>query len=204
MNSLKKMSEVRVSKTCFWVAVRNIPENLSLGGTENTNNFLFSQQTRLERMDNVQLDKVDHQIIEELSKNGRASFSEIAKAIGSSRDTVNRRYTRLTNAGVFKVSIQINPQVLGYAAMIGFLIRLLPQEDVAKAMEAISTIPDVTYLVKLSGDYDLLVVVLARDFVDLFKMSERLRTTCGIVGMESFTRKIHDNWPREGQHMSTF
>jgi DNA-binding Lrp family transcriptional regulator len=203
VNTLRKQAQITVSKVYHWLDVRNIPENLSLGSTSKENSSV-KNKTLYHTSDTIKIDEIDRLIIEELSKHGRAPFKKIAQAINSSTDTVNRRYTRLTKAGAFKVSIQINPQTLGYKAITSFLIQLLHKEEQDRAIEGLCKIPDLTYLVKLSGDYDLLVVFLVRDFSHEFSIEDTLLATCKIGKMEKFDRKVPDTWPRPGQHMSTF
>ncbi len=203
INTLRKQAQITVSKVYNWIKVKNIPENLALNGDlkEDLPHFYESLPPQ---SNEIKIDEVDHLIIEELNKHGRAPFSKIAEAIDSSTDTVNRRYSRLTKAGAFKVSIQINPQTLGYKTITSFLIQLLNQEEQEKAIEDLCKIPDLTYLVKLSGDYDLLVVFLVRDILHEFSIEDTLLATLRIRKMESFSRRIPDNWPRSDQHMSTF
>jgi DNA-binding Lrp family transcriptional regulator len=54
---------------------------------------------------NIMLDRLDRQLLHALRINGRASFRLIADVLGSSEQTVARRYRRLREAGVVRVHV---------------------------------------------------------------------------------------------------
>ena len=202
---LKKQLQVTASKIYLWVDVRNIPENLSFGFTQ-TINCSFTEKKPQEEYDkagNVKLDETDLQIVEELTKDGRAPFSKIAQSIGSSTDTVNRRYVRLLQNGFIKVSIQVDPILLGYRAAVSFFIDFLYQNEIEKAIETLSKLPDVSYLVRLNGDCDLLVLFLAKDIEDICKANKEIMRIPDIGRIESSIRELPACWPRPNQHIST-
>jgi Lrp/AsnC family transcriptional regulator for asnA, asnC and gidA len=98
-------------KTYIWTGVRNIPENLNLTG--NLKNFDENKQWNLNKTNRtpkigIEIDELDKQIVAKLTSDGRASFTQIAKQIGVSTDTVIKRYHKLKDRGTIKVSIQIN------------------------------------------------------------------------------------------------
>lgn len=108
---LKKQIQIIESKLYFWVDVRNIPENLSFGCSHPYKLPVDAKNIRAcahyASDEKPKLDEIDMKIIDELNGAGRASFSEIANRIGSSTDTVNRRYNKLIQNGIIKVSIQV-------------------------------------------------------------------------------------------------
>ncbi len=62
------------------------------------------------------------QIVGKLAVEGRASFSKIAREMELSTDTVVKRYHKLKEKGAMKVSIQINPNKIGYTSILDFNI----------------------------------------------------------------------------------
>ena len=110
-------------KTYIWTGIRNIPENLNLMGTSESNlkdNPSTSSKKIHVASEGIKIDKVDQQIVEKLTADGRTSFTRIAKEIGVSTDTVVKRYYKLTQKGSLKVSIQINPTKIGYTSILDF------------------------------------------------------------------------------------
>lgn len=108
------------------------------------------------------LDKIDLMIIDQLQIDGRKPFTEIAKKIGISEGTVRNRIARLQDEQVIQIVGMIDPARLGYdaPAMIGIAVQPPMLESVAMT---IAEFPEVSYLIMVSGAFDLFVEVLCRD-----------------------------------------
>lgn len=59
-------------------------------------------------------DKIDYQIIKELSKDARASAAQISKATGINERTVRRRITHLIDTEAIRVTTIVDPSMFGY------------------------------------------------------------------------------------------
>lgn len=201
---IKNRFPIEASRTYVWMDLRNIPEHLAVGPPDNPelqNNTIPS----FESPKNLSIDELDLKIIDELSKNGRAPFSQIAKTVDSSTDTVNRRYERLVKNNVMKISIQFNPELLGYTAIVHFLISISSQQELRPTVDLLSEIQNVSWIAKLSGgDYELLVCLLIRDIEEIFVVAEQIRRISNIEKIESYLRKVTPRWPTPKQYMSTF
>jgi DNA-binding Lrp family transcriptional regulator len=195
-------------KTYIWTGVRNIPENLNLAGTlkdTSEGNQRNSEHTIPALGERIIIDKLDKQIVEKLTLNGRASFTKIAKEIGLSTDTVVKRYHRLREKGAIKVSIQINPNKIGYASILDFNIAFTALCGLSDTVvEALAKIPDVIIITKTSGDYDLQLSAMVRDISQSFAMQDQIARICGVTKIEASARKIPDKWPTPQQYISTF
>ncbi len=204
--TLKRQNPVTSSKTYLWTEVRNTPENLSLGFVQNNSQVdeKKAQEEKCTKNDCVKLDETDIQIVEELTKDGRAPFSRIGQSIGASTDTVTRRYARLVKNGFIKVSIQVNPALLGYTAFLNFFIEFLSQNEMKMAIENLSKIPNVSYIVKISGDYDLQVLVLVKEVEDIYAINDEIMKIPNIGKIEADIRKVLPKWPGPRQYISTF
>jgi Lrp/AsnC family transcriptional regulator for asnA, asnC and gidA len=106
------------------------------------------------RRDKINIDDLDLAIIDKLSSNGRAPFSKIAKELATSIDVVMKRYKKLYQGNIAKTTVQINPNVVGYRFILDFNVSLKTPSN-SQTIEAISTIPDMVFITKTSGDYDL-------------------------------------------------
>ena len=144
----------------------------------------------MQKPSKVKLDKTDLLIVEELIKDGRASFSSIGQSIGASTDTVSRRYTRLVENCFIKATIQINPKLLGYNAFVDFFIAFLSQNKTKIAIENLSKIPNVSYIAKTSGDYDLQVVALIKEVNEIYTLNEEIMKIPDIGKIETDIRKV--------------
>src|SRR5580692_10815855 len=74
------------------------------------NSYLLSPLTTIFCMETNTLDALDRQIIQELYVYPRAPFSRLAEIIGSSEQTVSRRYRRLFDDRTVRVVGQLDTQ----------------------------------------------------------------------------------------------
>ncbi len=204
---LKRKLPITGLKTYIWSGVRNIPENLNLTQTlkdaikENKRNL---SQLMCKISNEVTVDNIDRQIIEKLTMNGRSSFTRIAKEMDLSTDTVVKRYHRLVENGTIKVSVQINPTVVGYRSILDFNIAFTTSSGLMNnVIESLSSIPDVVVITKISGDYDLHLTAMVRDIEQSYDIQDQIARVCGITKIEPSSRKIPDRWPTPLQHIST-
>jgi len=195
-------------KTYLWTDMRNMPENLKFietSGIENNGNQHNLQSQTSARSNRMKIDDLDLKIMEKLESNGRAPFAEIAREMGTSTDTIVKRYYKLKENGAMKVSIQINPNVLGYAAILDFNIAFSsPGGPSGNVVEAIAKIPDVIIITKTSGDYDLQLTAMIRDVKQSFAIQDQISAIVGVTKMDVSTRKIPNEWPTSRQCLSTF
>jgi len=194
-------------KTYIWTGVRNIPENLNLTGTlkDSRESYPRNLNKLCQRQnEHVSIDELDKQIVEKLTLNGRSSFTQIAKEIGVSTDTVVKRYHRLREEGAIKVSIQINPNKIGYNSIFDFNIAFMNLNGFSNSVvEELAKIPDIIIITKTSGDFDLQVTAMIRDIAQSFAIQDEIARICGITKIEVSARKIPERWPTPQQYIST-
>jgi Lrp/AsnC family transcriptional regulator for asnA, asnC and gidA len=194
-------------KTYIWTGVRNIPENLNLTGTlkDSRESYPRNLNKLCQRQnEHVSIDELDKQIVERLTLNGRSSFTQIAKEIGVSTDTVVKRYHRLREEGAIKVSIQINPNKIGYNSILDFNIAFMNLNGFSNSVvEELAKIPDIIIITKTSGDFDLQVTAMIRDIAQSFAIQDEIARICGITKIEVSTRKIPERWPTPQQYITT-
>jgi len=127
------------------------------------------------------MDRVDLEIIEALQIDGRTPFTEIAKKLDISEGTVRNRVARLVESKVIQIVGLVDPYHLGYdaPALIGVSVQAAMLETAAAQ---ITKFPEVSYLIMVSGEFDLIVEVMCRNREELANfLSQRLRTVPGIL-----------------------
>jgi DNA-binding Lrp family transcriptional regulator len=195
-------------KTYVWAGVRNMPENMNFTPTINSNSQNRKENNSkitLNPPDEIKIDELDKEIVQILTTDGRKSFTQIALAMDVSTDTVVNRYCRLRENGAIKVSIQINPNMIGYNAILDFDIAFTASNGLTDAViESLSMIPDVVIITKISGEYDLHLTAMARDLAHSFDIQDKIAQVCGVTKIEASARKIPFEWPTPQQHISTF
>ncbi|HLN90196.1 MAG TPA: Lrp/AsnC family transcriptional regulator, partial [Candidatus Binatia bacterium] len=118
--------------------------------------------------------------------------------------TISRRYEKLVKNNFIKVSIQINPVALGYQAILDVGVALANQSEAKSIIEKLSRIRGVSYLVKISGNYDLTVVALVKDCKDIIEVNEEIAKIPNIKRIEATLKPLPPRWPGPRQYISTF
>ena len=168
---INKENKINEFKTQLWIDVRNIPENI-LADPESQNEDAGSQVNT--QKNPRKIDEIDMQIINALTINGRLAFRKIAQQIGTTTATVARRYAKLKGNNFIKVSIQINFLEMGYQNILEISLALADQNEANEMANKLSKIPGVTYLVKISGNYDMSVVALVKDCKNIVEISDKI------------------------------
>jgi DNA-binding Lrp family transcriptional regulator len=133
------------------------------------------------------------------------SFTRIAQEMKLSTDTVLKRYYKLKKNRSIKVSIQINPNKIGYKSILDFNVAFTTPGNFSDAIiESLARIQDVIIITKTSGDFDLQVTAMIRDIPQSFAIQDQISRICGITKIETSARKIPDKWPTPQQYISTF
>ncbi len=96
----------------------------------------------------ITIDRLDRKLVHALFHDGRASFRRLADALGSSEQTVARRYRRLREAGIVRVVVVPDPR--RYPENMFLRIRVQPGATVAVA-RAMAARSDVSWVTVSSG-----------------------------------------------------
>jgi Lrp/AsnC family transcriptional regulator for asnA, asnC and gidA len=139
------------------------------------------------------LDRIDRQIVRELSRDGRAPFLTIAAALGVSESQVRQRFKRLSDTGVVKVLAIINPMGLEYRTMAWLCVRAAPGAGVGELAEAFARLRFVTYVAISAGRFDLFVEVICVSPEELLELLDReVRPLAGLASIEtSVYQELH-------------
>lgn len=108
------------------------------------------------------MDKLDYLILSHLQEDGRRPFTEIAKSVGVTEGTVRKRAARMIEDDVIRIMGLVDPHKVGFEAPAIIQVTVTPPhlDEAAKQIEAFA---EVSYLLMVSGEYDLLVEVRCRD-----------------------------------------
>ena len=112
------------------------------------------------------MDELDREIIKILQLDGRIPYTDVARQLDISEATVRNRVSRLVDQEIIQIIGLVDPYRLGYdaPAMIG--VSVDPRQLESAAAE-IALFPEVSYLIMVSGEYDLMVEVMCRDRKEL-------------------------------------
>lgn len=133
------------------------------------------------------MDDLDLGIVERLQVDGRRPFTEIAQDLDVSEATVRNRVSRLIEDRVLQIVGMVDPYHLGRDAPALIGVTLEPG-DWDPILETIANFEEVSYLVLVSGQFDVIVEAMCRDRNHLADfLNNSLRRVSGVVSTQTFT-----------------
>jgi Lrp/AsnC family transcriptional regulator for asnA, asnC and gidA len=134
-------------------------------------------------MKSSKIDELDLKIISHLQENGRVPVAELAKRLNQPENTVRYRIERLVKNGVIRrFTALVDPRALGLNVSAAVMFKVDPKK-LDQLLEKLTSMKDVTNIYQLSGEWDLIAVVFAKDIQDLHERIEELRRTEGVKEM---------------------
>jgi Lrp/AsnC family transcriptional regulator for asnA, asnC and gidA len=134
-------------------------------------------------MRSPKIDELDLKIISHLQENGRIPVAELAKRLNQPENTVRYRIERLLKNGVIRrFTALVDPRALGLNVSAAVMFKVDPKK-LDQLLEKLTSMKDVTNIYQLSGEWDLIAVVFARDIQDLHERIEELRRAEGVKEM---------------------
>jgi Lrp/AsnC family transcriptional regulator, leucine-responsive regulatory protein len=207
---LKSNFTVLEIKTGIWTDVKEMNQNLaitdnirksSLHGT----NILPKLEIRKTHSD-VVIDEIDQKIADILADDGRISIEDLGKRIGISTGLARKKYEKLRDNGILKITIQVNLRKIGYSAMCIFFT-VISGENSLSIIQQISKIPEVISIMKTTGDYDLQIYAIIQNIDQLLFIQEEISKIQGISKFDLELLRFNEmltKWPSPRQYISTF
>lgn len=142
----------------------------------------------------VVIDDVDLKIINELLKNARIKYNELARKLGLSDVAVMKRIKSLEkNGAIMGYTAIINPALIGYNMVSYTGINVKP-ENMIGVINELKKRDCIKYVAVTSGDHDIMVVVWARDYDELVSIHEEIKRIEGVINVyPSIITKIVKN-----------
>jgi Lrp/AsnC family leucine-responsive transcriptional regulator len=118
----------------------------------------------------MDLDRFDARILAELQRDGRLPVVELAETIGLSPTPCARRIKALESSGIVEgYTAILNPARVGLAVQAIVHVKLTEHTDetVERFQREISLLDEVTSCLAMTGNYDFILQVFARDLDSL-------------------------------------
>ena len=131
------------------------------------------------------MDKLDYEILRELQKDGAMSLTIIAKKLDVSIGTIRNRLARLTEEKTVQIIGRVDPAKVGFHAYARIFITIKPAMLIQATAKRLSQFPEVSFLAKISGKYDLELNVQCRDNNHLIELMEKIHVIEGIYETET-------------------
>lgn len=131
------------------------------------------------------LDKIDLAILKNLIRDGRASFSGIAKEIGLTDVAVKKRVESLKRKNVISsINANLNMKALGFENPIFVQIRseISKNKDLCKKL---CEFDNVVELHQVLGEYNLLAKMVVEDLNSAEKMISKIGLIDGVIDLKT-------------------
>jgi len=134
------------------------------------------------------LDDLDRELVKELVKNGRPSYAQLAERYKVSVSTISRRINALLKNDLMQVIAIPDPSKLGYMSC-AFVLLKVEMDKASKICDELATYPEVTIIMRLMNEYDILFGVDTTDQGALYSFfKEKIAFIDGILSSETFIR----------------
>lgn len=113
--------------------------------------------------DNYQIDNLDRDILNELMKNARVPYAELAKNFNVSPGTIHVRVEKMKQAGIILgTQVEISPKQLGYDVCCFIGIILKSAKDYPSALAKLENLEEVVEAYYTTGHYSIFIKVMTR------------------------------------------
>lgn len=131
------------------------------------------------------MDELDHRLLAALRRNGRASVSELASVLGTTRATVRARMEKLQKSG----------EILGFTVVLRGDLEDMPVRGITmieiegkgtnRIISILNGYPEVQAIHTTNGRWDLLVELGADSLPELDGVLNKIRLIDGILNSET-------------------
>ena len=116
------------------------------------------------------LDDTDRRILDELAADGRMSMRTLAERLHVSRANAYARVDRLQKSGVIRgFRADVDPVASGLTTT-AYVTLNLRQADWRRIRERLQALPGIAHIGLVGGDFDVILLVRARDNEDLRRL----------------------------------
>ena len=128
------------------------------------------------------MDITDKKILKILSENANTTATEISAMVNLSVPAVNKRILRMQNEGVIeRFTIVTNPKELNKTVQAFIFIVMQYGENIKTLLEYAENEPDVLECYSVTGDYDYVLKICAKDIESLEDKILRIKGNRGVI-----------------------
>lgn len=127
----------------------------------------------------MMVDEIDERIIRLLKANSRMTYVDIGNEVGLSEGAVRNRVQSLVNSGVIRrFTVDVTSSV-GVRALV--MISVTPSVPTLTISEQVEKLPGVERIYEVTGEYDIVSVILSPAIEGINHSIEEIRKIEGVV-----------------------
>lgn len=135
----------------------------------------------------VKLDDVDRRILAELTRDGRQSVTTVAQNVHVSRAHAYSRINRLQDEGVITRYMAVVDPVKAGLRSSAYVTLKLRQHSWRELRDRLAALPEVHHIGLVGGNFDVILLVRAKDNVDLRRVVfENIQSMPGVLDTQTF------------------
>ena len=135
------------------------------------------------------MDEIDKRLILLLSRDGRASAADLARALSVSRGTIQNRIDRLSSSGVIeKFTVELGRGERENQVSAFTLMKLNVASDDSVVRASLKRTKEITQVSTLSGSFDLVIEIRCESLVVLDKILDDVRSMPDVADTQSQIR----------------
>ena len=133
----------------------------------------------------TRLDKIDVNIIGELSEDARRPFGKIAKKLGVSTQTVAKRYSDMKKNGTIQFcTIMLDLTKIGYEGTAHLLLSSRPQSDITDVVKQLRKTQNIIITTRAMGEYEGYAVLAFKNAKNLYEKVTQIRQLPNILKVD--------------------
>ena len=128
------------------------------------------------------MDDIDHKILGILSENANATATEIMVKVNLSIPAINKRISKLRQSGTIRqFTVILDPEKAGKPIQAFILVLLQQPSGADNLTKYIQSDPDILECYAITGEYDYILKVCAKDVTHLEKKLNLLKQQKGVA-----------------------
>ena len=134
------------------------------------------------------LDRLDARILDSLQANADQAVADLAESVGLSANACWRRIKRLEELGIIRGRVALlDPEKLGLGVTVFVSVRTNEHNDawLGQFNDAVTRIPEIVELYRMSGDIDYLMKVVVSDIAHYDRVYKRLISLVRLTDVSS-------------------
>lgn len=148
---------------------------------------IFSPDSLIDKP--VQIYEIDEKLINELRKDGRANYTNLAKKYNTSSATISRRVASLIRNEVIKITVVPNPsKLLGFSA-VAYLGLQTELKKINRISDQLSSFSEIYTVMTLMSSFSILAIAVLPNFELLYKfIINKIASIDGVTNVETLIR----------------